>query len=165
MASFHMFAYLEYLFILVLASYFAAHGKTIGAPQFGSAHPLRLPRGTVRWLLLLGFAGLIGWLFYHGGDFRKRLEVPVYMPLVLLAGFILGHLICRMVRGMTSDNNEPPLFQDILAWLSLIAVLIFGVVFLIGFINISLPTELQVEFPKLEAVLAAVVGFYFGAKS
>src|SRR5438876_10483917 len=52
------FIYLQYVMILILAHFFAAHGNTIGR-QVSPHSPLHLPAGTVRFLLLVGYLGLI----------------------------------------------------------------------------------------------------------
>src|SRR5262249_10337253 len=51
-----LYAYLWAMLFLVIASFFTAHGHSIGYTDAGS--PLGLPRGTVRILLIAGF-GLI----------------------------------------------------------------------------------------------------------
>src|ERR1700723_2479790 len=48
------FIYLQYLGVLILAHFFAAHGGTIG-PHTGTRSPLALPRYTVRLLLVAGY--------------------------------------------------------------------------------------------------------------
>src|SRR5207245_7319491 len=48
------FVYLQYVMILILAHFFAAHGSTIGR-HVSPSSPLHLPSGTVRFLLLVGY--------------------------------------------------------------------------------------------------------------
>src|SRR5262249_40544972 len=55
------FIYLQYLMILILAHFFTAHGHTIG-PKVSTGSPLGLPRGSIRFLLLLGVLGLAYYL-------------------------------------------------------------------------------------------------------
>src|SRR2546427_12038141 len=62
--------YLYYLMFLVLGSFFAAHGRSIAAPDAASASPLYLPRGTLRTLLILGFLAVLGWKYYAYGDWQ-----------------------------------------------------------------------------------------------
>src|SRR5690242_8953334 len=59
-----IYIYLQYLFILILAHYFAAHGSTIKGIK-DQASPLGLPRGSVRFLLVAGYVGLIAWMYLH----------------------------------------------------------------------------------------------------
>src|SRR5262245_59259456 len=63
--------YLYYLLFLILGHYFAAHGHSIAGPTTGTKSPLYLPRGSVRGLILFGFAGMVAWHFATGGDFHN----------------------------------------------------------------------------------------------
>ena len=56
------FVYLQFLMMLILAHYFAAHGSSMG-PKTGSGSALGLPRGTIRFVLLVGYLGLAWFLF------------------------------------------------------------------------------------------------------
>lgn len=160
-----LFVYLLYLFILILASYFASHGTTIGAPQLGQTHPLRLPRGTVRLVLLIGFAGLLAWLHWYGSGLAGSLTVPSYMPFILLGSFLLGYLVSGLVRKVSGRSAMPALFQDVLAWISLMAIVLLAVALLAEIIKLGLPGDLKFDMPRFEAALAGVIGFYFGARS
>src|SRR5262249_2836036 len=51
------FFYLQSLMLLITASFFASHGSTIG-PHISIGSPLGLPRGSVRFLLIVGYLGL-----------------------------------------------------------------------------------------------------------
>ena len=67
------YVYLQYVMILILAHFFASHGNTIG--KHVSPHsPLGLPSGSVRFLLLAGYLGLIVWLFYNRREFEAAPE-------------------------------------------------------------------------------------------
>jgi hypothetical protein len=160
-----LFVYLQYVMLLVLASFFAAHGNTIGAAYVGGRNPLGLPRGSVRVILFLGMVGLAVWLYLNHYDFEEERKIPVYLPLILLGGFFLGHLISLMVRTVSGNGPLPPWYQDIQAWFALVAALLLVVIFLVEFINLTLPAEMKLNSPLLAAVLGAVVGFYFGARS
>jgi hypothetical protein len=71
-----------------------------------------------------------------------------------------GHLLADPVHGM------PYWFQDVLAWLSLLAMLGMVVEFLIHLvINPNLAPERQLHLPHWEGFLAGLVAFYFGARS
>src|SRR5262245_42133147 len=90
-----VFVYLQILMLLVLASFFAAHGKTIGA-HVSRSSPLGLPRGVVRLLLLAGYAGLGAFLYYHGRELELEPHSRVWFALLLVtAGFFLGHIVSR----------------------------------------------------------------------
>ncbi len=161
-----LYNYLWYLLLLIIAHYFAAHGSSIGAPHVGEAHPWGLPRGFFRVLLVGGFIGLVIWLYYSEHRlFEVPLEVSKANPLVLLAGFFLGVLVARLVRWVSGDQGPPAWFQDIQAWVSLIAVLMLAVQFVVVvLINPRLSNPLVMG-DWWDHTFAAIVGFYFGARS
>jgi hypothetical protein len=158
-----IYVYLQYLMILVLASFFAAHGSTIGTPAVDDRSPLGLPRGLIRVLLLGGFIGLAVWLHFNKHEFIEPIKAPGTLPLILLGGFFLGYLTNRVVTSLAGEPL-PFWFQDVQAWVALLAMLGLGVeVILQMFINPSLETPLDLT--QWEGALAGVVGFYFGARS
>ncbi|HZY83943.1 MAG TPA: hypothetical protein VFE78_03875 [Gemmataceae bacterium] len=159
------FVYLQIVMVLILAHFFAAHGGSIG-PHAGGRSPLGLPRGSVRFLLLAGYLGLAAYLFHT----QPAFEVPVQkafflLLLVLFSGFFFGHLLTAAVRGV-SGGTLPFWFQDIQAWVALLSMGVLAVLMIIElFINPSLSLENKIDMPTLEAILAGLVGFYFGARS
>jgi hypothetical protein len=156
------FVYLQILMVLVLASFFAAHGSTIGSP-ISPRSPLGLPRGTIRGLLLLGYLGLAAFLYHTQPDFVVEPKPLLLLLLLVLTAFFLGHVLTAVVRGL-SGGALPFWFQDVQAWVALLAMFCLGILVVIQlFISPSLPEK--VEVPTLESVLAALVGFYFGARS
>ena len=69
------------------------------------------------------------------------------------------------VRGL-AGGAEPPWFQDLQAWLSLVALMVMTAVATVHlFFNLALPPAQQLDVPTLEAILSGVVGFYFGSRS
>jgi hypothetical protein len=167
--------YLYYLMLLILGNFFAAHGHSIAGPGATHPSPLYLPRGVVRTILFLGFIGVFAWRYYEDQSFDKLFDlkqpelgnVP-YLPFLIvgtfLLGILLGHLVRRMQRG---SNVGPYWFQDILAWLALLAVigLVIEVLILVV-INPGLPQDKQIRnLPGLEVPLSAIISFYFGLRS
>jgi hypothetical protein len=166
--------YLYYLMFLILGSYFAARSQAPTPPGVRVHHPLFLPRGSLRFLMIAGFAAAMGWGYYHNPEsFEKRLLPAVSLedvtlPLVLLSGFFLGVVVGRLANTFLADplTGLPAWFQDILAWISLIAVLCLVAEFLIHLvINPHVTPERQVNLPHWEGFLAALVSFYFGIRS
>jgi hypothetical protein len=160
------FIYLQYLGVLILAHFFAAHGSSIG-PHLGTRSPLGLPRFTLRFLLVAGYIGLGVFLFMHNQ--MTFAEAPsgkqVLLILLLMSGFLLGYVITGVVRTF-SGGTLPYWFQDIQAWFALIALLLLGVLAMwYVFIYPTLDPEHRMDLPTVEAFLAAIVGFYFGARS
>jgi hypothetical protein len=161
--------YLYYLMFLILGSYFAARRHHHPAPGVRQAPPLHLPRGTLRFLMIVGFIAAIGWGLYSNPQFLDRLNPPVteqpYLPVVILGAFFLGILVARFgERVLAGPAGLPPWFQDFLAWLSLLAMLGLGAEVLIQLvINPTLPQPLKL--PPWESILAGLVAFYFGVRS
>jgi hypothetical protein len=160
-----VFIYLQTLMVLILASFFAAHGSSIGS-RVSRRSPLGLPRGSVRFLLLAGYLGLAIYLYQAKLEFEfPPTGLYVVWMLVLISGFFLGHVITGMVRFM-SGGTLPAWFQDIQAWVALLAMMLLGIIAIVHLvINTSLPMEGQLDMPTVEAVLAGLVGLYFGARS
>ncbi|HEX5273122.1 MAG TPA: hypothetical protein VFW33_21650 [Gemmataceae bacterium] len=159
------FIYLQYVMILILAHFFASHGNTIG--RHVSQHsPLGLPSGTIRFLLLAGYVGLIVWLFYNKREFEHAPEGTLLLPLVLVSGFIVGFLVTRLVLAASPGGQLPFWFQDVQAWFALLAVIFLVIITIIHlFILPNIEESLRFSTQTLEVVVAAVVGFYFGARS
>jgi hypothetical protein len=159
-----VFMDLQILMVLILAHYFAAHGHTI-RPSGAGRSPLGLPRGTVRFLLLAGYLGLAGYLYHTQPKFEYPSTSALMLFLVLGSAFFLGHLVTAVVLRL-SGGVLPYWFQDVQAWVALLAILCMGVMLIILlFINPSLPEEVKIDMPLLESILAGLVGFYFGARS
>jgi hypothetical protein len=160
-----IFVYLMVLGGLIVAHFFAAHGNTIG-PHISQGSPLGLPRGSVRFVLLVGYIGLAAFLYHIQPTFDYPPQGDfVLLLLLLFSAFFLGHILTLLFRRV-GGGFLPPWFQDIQAWVALLAMLILVILFLVHiFINPSLSAEMQLDLPKLNAALAALVGFYFGARS
>jgi hypothetical protein len=159
------FVYLQMLMVLILAHFFVAHGKTIGS-HISRSSPLGMPRGSVRFLLLGGYLGLAYFMFVTRPPFQVPVTMPVLLMLaVLVTCFIVGHGITKMVVWFASGKT-PAWFQDIQAWFALMGMVVLGIVVIFRLvINYSLPLEDQVNLDVIEAILAGIVGFYFGARS
>jgi hypothetical protein len=160
-----IFVYLIVLGGLIVAHIFAAHGNSIG-PHISEGSPLGLPRGSVRFLLVVGYIGLAAFLYHLQPQFTYPPQGDfVLLLLLLFSAFFLGHILTLLFRR-AGGGFLPAWFQDIEAWVALLAMLILVILFLVHvFINPSLPAESQFDLPKLNAALAALVGFYFGARS
>jgi hypothetical protein len=160
--------YLIYLLFLMLGHYFAAHGVTIANRLDPQPSPLFLPGGTVRVLVILALAGTAGWKLYAdpaGFDAQyeaslDQLRAESFMPLVILGGFLVG----VMVRGLAGRSNPPQLWQDLEAWVSVLALVGLGIS---AVIHLIVQTNVEVPFgmPVWESILGGVVAFYFGARS
>jgi hypothetical protein len=160
------FIYLQFLMLLILAHYFAAHGKTIGS-HLGDRSALGLPKGTIRFLLLVGYGGMGAFLYLNRDDL-KYAEVPQGALTVLLAllvgAFVVGHLFSAFIRG-ASGGETPAWYQDVQAWFALLAMILLVLVVLGRIMNWNLMDEQKIRTEYIESALAAAVGFYIGARS
>jgi hypothetical protein len=155
--------YLLYLMFLILGHFFAALGRH--DPQQHA--PLYIPRILVRLAIIGALGATVGWKLYHDPeDLRLKWEASLdlvkeqwFMPLLLLGGFFLG-VILRMFVG----HNPPPWGQDFEAWVAMIAVVGLFIMALVHLV-ISPSTGEPIQLPKFEGFLAAVIAFYFGARS
>jgi hypothetical protein len=160
------FIYLEYLMLLMLASYFTAHGKTIGS-QVSTKQPLGLPSGAIRFLLVAGYLGLAAYMWYKNQyEFAEApTRPPALLILLLLTSFFGGYVLTRVVQWVKGPVL-PYAYQDIQAWVALIALIGMSILVMwYLFISPSLDASRQIDLGPLEAILAAAVGFYFGARS
>jgi hypothetical protein len=157
--------YLVYLLFMVLGHYFAHRS---GAVVESGYHPLYLPRGCVRFLVMAALIGTVGWCLYNDPDkLRAQFEASLdalklepFLPLCILGAFFLGVL----VRAVVGRENPPYFLQDMEAWLSLISVVGLGVAAIIHLI-IMPSLENTISMPMWEAILASVIAFYFGERS
>jgi hypothetical protein len=163
--------YIYFLLGLVLV-FFASHGGTI-APKHVEDHPSPwyLPRGFFRVALILVTAGLIGWRYYSdrtGAELLDRLTPDnaqltsngPYLAGALFLGYLAGWAISRLLGSL----RYSPVYQDLQAAISIIAMLGLSV---LAIIHILINPTLQepVNPLVLESILVAVVAWYFGARS
>jgi hypothetical protein len=163
--------YLYYLMFLILGHYFAVrrHAALPGMPQ--QAPPFYLPRGTFRFLILVGMSAVLAWGFYNDPHFAQRLtpspsEQP-YLLVVVLGAFFVGIVVGRIGHALFAGPlGPPPWFQDIQAWVALLSMVGMTIEIVIRFvINPSVAPERQLTWTELETGVAALVAFYFGVRS
>jgi hypothetical protein len=161
--------YLYYLMFLILGNFFAAHGHSIAGPATGTASPLHLPGGTLRTLIIVGFLAVFGYRYYVYRDFERlfKLGEPLfeqpYLPLVILGGFFTGVFLNRVIIRSVGIT---PWFQDILAWVALLATLGLGAEVIVQLvINPSLVPEQRLNLYPWHLFLSAIISFYFGIRS
>jgi hypothetical protein len=160
--------YLVFLLFMILGHYFAAHGSSIPKADSGKTPPLGLPRGSVRFLLLAMVIGTVAWTWYRDpaglqSQMEKTMEqLPKepWLPGVLLGGFFLG-VIVHMIVGR---QNTPYWFEDVEAWVALVAVFGLCVEALIFFV-INPSMEKPLIPTTMQSIIAGLVAFYFGARS
>lgn len=160
-----IFIYLQVLMVLILGHYFTAHGHSIGK-HISTHSPLGLPSGVVRLLLVVGYGAMAYFLYNHHASFEYPPKGDFILLLgLLLGGYVLGNLLTHMIRRV-NDDALPVWYQDIQAWLALLAVIGMGVLMVYRLlIDPQLPEDLKVGAVSIDATLAAIVGFYFGSRS
>ena len=145
--------------------FFGSHGHTIGR-HLNAGSPLHLPSGTIRFLLFAGTIGVFAWMYYKDPTRIRDIVTPKaeqlqqwpQLLMVTVGGYAVGYLVGR---GPWRRRNS---FQDLLAWVSLMAMigLVVETVWIV-FINPSLVEGMTLH--TWEAALTAIVSFYFGARS
>jgi hypothetical protein len=174
----HVPLYLYYLMFLILGSYFAARGSAVHPPGAKVANPLHLPKWSLRIVMLLGFVAAFGWGFYQNPDFFRRLNPPTnmdpnalspaYLALLIAGAFLAGILVSGLAKLVLADRvtGLPAWYQDIQAWIALLAMLgLAGEAVYRLLIYPRAAPERQFDLPHWEGFLAALVSFYFGARS
>jgi hypothetical protein len=156
------FVYLLFLMLFILVHYIAAHARTQGT-AVSRRHALGLPRGTIRLLLLVGFIGLLMFLWQNSAQLEVvQSDLLFQLIALLLAGFVVGYLLTGVFRS--PDGHLPAWLQDVQAWLALLAAIAMVILVMIySVINPSLAEQPKIPVDKIEAGLAALIGFYFGA--
>jgi len=167
-----------YFLLIPIAMFFFAHGRTIAV---GEKSAWGLPKYSYRVLIILisiGGVALHYYLYGHGpwerliplptdfGDkaqLQKLAEWAKPWPKLLIAmvaGLVLGRLIGQ------GPWRQSAVFQDIQAWVSLLAMLGLGIETILHLlVNPQLGDNLKLDLGTLEAVLTGIVAWYFAARS
>ena len=162
--------YMYYLLFLGSGAYFGTRGRASSRED----SPLFLPRGTVRTVIVLGMLGVLGYAlaqdpngFLHRplfGDEDKK-TATILVPVTLIGAFLIGVGVTAVVHKIfaTAEGGLPPWYQDIQAWIAVLAVLGLGaevILELIVFPSMSSKPEV----PQVQLVLSGIISFYFGAR-
>jgi hypothetical protein len=152
--------HLRNLLFIIMGHYFATRRRAAEAPAIGPG-PLFLPRGTIRWILVGGFV-CVGAILFRRGHFRDPLASSAVVTLVLVAGFLLGVVVARWNEWRRAKGHPAPRWiEDVRAAAALVAAIV-----LISLIwNEPWSGGVRLGSYRLEHVMSAVVGFYFGTRS
>lgn len=165
--------YLRDLMFLILGHYFALRRGQEEPEQIGPA-PLFLPRGTVRLLVIAGFATVIVLLVRRGAPMQPD-QSPAAFSLILVVGFLLGVLSRKLGEWISyfRGHRTHRIFADLRALVALLAAVVL-VALAWNQITPFLPAP-RGELPGrartniseygLEHYFGAIIGFYFGARS
>ncbi|MGA1872642.1 MAG: hypothetical protein ACMUHY_03130 [Thermoplasmatota archaeon] len=149
--------YLLNLVLIMIGYYFAFRSGDIDRMLNGSKedgrirHPLNLPRGTVRWMIVGGFlAAMIVQIAI--GNIGGHEYIEFYF---ILFGLVIGHL-ARKARIEWFKLEVPSVIKHGKALLLLFIALFLLVVFVGGMDEFLPPLPLRLSI--------AVIGFYFGSR-
>jgi hypothetical protein len=164
--------YLRDLLFIILGHYFAVRGRADGAPEPGPP-PLFLPVGTVRLVLIAGFAA-VAVVLHRRGQVLPLGSHPGAVTLILVGGFLLGVVMRKVASWWQGRGRRLPRFvEDLRAAVALVAAAVLVLLVWNRFAPF-LPRprpgvfdNLRLEFGTYgpEHIAAAVVGFYFGSRS
>lgn len=164
--------YLRDLLFLILGHYFALRRGQAEPQQLGPP-PLFLPRGTIRWVITLGYVAVAALLIRHGGALTPA-RTPAYYTMLIVGGFLLGVATSKVAHWLSHRGRHPRrLFMDLRAAFTLLAA---AILLLLAWNHVFefLPAAREVPLGRVRAqfaesgfefLLSAIVGFYFGARS
>jgi hypothetical protein len=146
--------------LLVVGFYFGVRsgmGPPIApATAEGTRQPLFLPRGSIRFVLLLGFFGVIAYMWFRG----RGIPEAFLLILEVLASYIIGYIASAIVARRQMAGKKPSralaIFRNVNA---VAAMLLVG--YLCGTLIFSWP-RFYPEYTK--NALAWIVAYYFGSR-
>lgn len=158
---------LYFLLALVLI-FFVAHGKSMETSKSNEPSPLWLPRGSIRFLIIVGtIATSVFLALYHPERFDRlipKVDNPnewqywKYLVGAVFGGLVLGQLVKLF------PFRDSYVLQTFQAWCSLIAMATM-------FVEVILQTMVkstlvqQFDFGGWEVAVTAVVAFYYGVRT
>jgi hypothetical protein len=161
--------YLRDVLFIVLGHYFAVRSRATADAEAGPP-PLFLPRGSVRLLLIGGFV-VVAFLLHRQERLFQIEQNPAVATLLLVFGFLLGVVVKQVGAWWTGRGRTTPrILEDLRALVSLSAAVLLALVvwdqLLPGSQHWGL-SEIKLGLGRLGPphILAAIVGFYFGARS
>lgn len=169
--------YLGYLMFLVIGSYFGARGSAPKGKGVQESPPLYLPRGSIRFLIILGFAAVCGYGYWKDPSFFENFKYDPaevakqgYLPVVIFGSFFLGSVVTSMAEMvLAGEEGLPAWYQDIQAWIAVLAVLAFGAGIIYELIIWPTLKSAPIDRNTLDSlpwqmILSGIVAFYFGAR-
>lgn len=154
--------YLYCVSIMVFV-FFASHRSTINPDGTKEPSPLYLPRGTLRLTILGGTVGIVVWQLIVNREATlskltptaEQMEVWPYLTLSLVGGFAVGWLFSH------GPWRKSPWYQDLQAWLSLVAMGVLLIHLLLDLIAKAHNPDWQIW----DCVLVGILALYYGARS
>lgn len=122
----------------------------------GTRQPLFLPRGSIRFVLLLGFFGVIAYMWYRG----RGLPDAFLLILEVLASYIIGYIASAIVARRQKAGKKPNRAIAIFRNANAIAAML-----LVGYLCGTLIFGWPRFFPEYaKNALAWIVAYYFGSR-
>jgi hypothetical protein len=154
-----------YCLLALVLHFFGSHGHSIPSAA-GQPSPLHLPRGSIRFIMVAGSVAIVGYEYWFDAERMLARLTPqadqlTAWPHLLMAlggGFIFG-LLLRL-----GPWKRLPAYQDILAWISLVAILLLAA-YTVFHILISPTMNMPIDPLIFECLMVSVVSLYFGARS
>jgi hypothetical protein len=130
--------------------------------------PWGLPSGVFRFVLIGGTIAVIAVhvYLYEGSPLSRLVPEPEQLSQwPTLTGALLGGLFVGWLVGRGPWRHWA-VFQDVQAWVSLLAMLgLFIEVIIILFINPNLERNPPIDLHRFEAILTAIIAWYFGSRA
>jgi predicted RNA-binding Zn-ribbon protein involved in translation (DUF1610 family) len=112
--------------------------------------PLNMPKGSIRWILIAGFAAVLFYAFVMNGGLDGS-YVSFYF---VLGGIILGYILSKATTAL--EVKTPSVIKHILASFVLIVAGLLCLSVILGFYE---------ELPDISIQVAlTLTGFYFGSR-
>lgn len=146
--------------LLVVGFYFGVRSGT-GPPISPSTmervrQPLFLPRGSIRVVLLLGFFGVIAYMWYQNRAFPEAFILILEVLASYVIGYVLSVIIARRQRAGKRPSRAMAVFRNVNALLAMTAC---G--YLCGTLLFGWPKFM----PEYTGnALAWIVAYYFGSR-
>lgn len=155
-----------YFLLALELLFFTAHGYSIASAKSATASPWWLPAGFFRAVIFLGFAATVAWKYYQDPDRLLRVLTPTpeqverlpYLLLAVAVGFFVGRLLRLGPWQKTAG------FQDVQAWVALLAMLALGAGIVIAvFINPTVTHKIGLT--SWEYALTGILTCYFAIRT
>ena len=150
---------LAYVVLLIFGHYFGSRGaqKRPEEGQPARKPPLFLPRGSIRLIIVLGFAA-VGYLLWSQGRLELRVENRTSTIFLLAAALLAGFLVSKLADLLTRGKLATPRkwFENFKAVVALMATALFA------FLCFSQTLDSIHE--NLALLSTPLVVFYFGSR-